>query len=594
MKHLRLRWQRILPLLAAITLAGLVIARGSLGRAQDEKSQVPAPAVRVTVRIVLADSVVTDKDGKVVTGLGPKDFTVLEDGKPQKVTYFSFEQPAKMARALLSRRVNLPPNVTTDRPEYHMPSGAPVILLIDELNTQAADQARARMELLKYLDTQLQPGEPIAVYTLGSALRLLQDFTDDPALLKAAVQSFSPNEPVEQQLSRIDQTLPRLSGAKPDIQRVNRDATIFIQRMQEFYQDQASLGVDMRVGMTLTAFQAIAQAVAGIPGRKSLIWVTSSFPLATYTRIVKYSADADNNPNRVAFNEVYEDRIRQATSKLTDAQIAVYPVDARGLVGQLQGGAENQGIDAGGQFVGGQELAQVIQQAGGAVEETQATMKQVAGDTGGKVYTNLNDLNHSVALSVEDGASYYLLGYTPAGKPDGKFHKIEVKVDRPGVSVRSRRGYFAIVPSDDSKTMKQLEAQVGIAMQLGSPGATGVTFDARVLPPAPAPKMKVGVDFLVDPSTISTEDAGGGSKQLALEFHVAAYGGNGKLVAHRDVALKPTLKANQFAAIQQQGIPYHMDLDLEPGQYTLRLGVVDQRSGMIGTTDMPLALQGAK
>jgi VWFA-related protein len=594
MKHLRLRWQRILPLFAAIALAGLLITLGSRVWAQDQQSQVPAPAVRVTVRLVLADSVVTDKDGKVVTGLGPKDFTVLEDGKPQKVTYFSFEQPAKMARALLSRRVNLPPNVTTDRPEYHMPSGAPVILLIDELNTQAADQARARMELLKYLDTQLQPGEPIAVYTLGSALRLLQDFTDDPALLKAAVQSFSPNEPVEQQLSRIDQTLPRLSGAKPDIQRVNRDATIFIQRMQEFYQDQASLGVDMRVGMTLTAFQAIAQAVAGIPGRKSLIWVTSSFPLATYTRIVKYSADADNNPNRVAFNEVYEDRIRQATSKLTDAQIAVYPVDARGLVGQLQGGAENQGIDAGGQFVGGQELAQVIQQAGGAVEETQATMKQVAGDTGGKVYTNLNDLNHSVALSVEDGASYYLLGYTPAGKPDGKFHKIEVKVDRPGVSVRSRRGYFAIVPSDDSKTMKQLEAQVGIAMQLGSPGATGVTFDARVLPPAPAPKMKVGVDFLVDPSTISTEDAGGGSKQLALEFHVAAYGGNGKLVAHRDVALKPTLKANQFAAIQQQGIPYHMDLDLEPGQYTLRLGVVDQRSGMIGTTDMPLALQGAK
>jgi VWFA-related protein len=596
MKHLRLRWQRILPLFAAIALAGLLITLGSRVWAQDQQSQVPAPAVRVTVRLVLADAVVTDKDGKVVTGLSPKDFTVLEDGKPQKVTYFSFERPAELARALRTRRVSLPPNVTTDRPEYRVPTGAPVVVLIDALNTQARDQARARMELLKYLGSQLQPGEPIAVYTLGSALRLLQDFTDDPALLKAAVQSFIPNEPVEQQLSRIDQTLPRLSGAKPDpdIQRVNRDATIAIERMREFYEDQANLAVDMRVGMTLTAFQAIAQAVAGIPGRKSLIWVTGSFPLATYTRIIKYSADGDNSPNRVAFNEVYEDRIRQTTSRLTDAQIAVYPVDARGLVGELQGGAENQGVDASGSLVGGQEFAQNLQLASGALQETQATMKQVAGDTGGKVFTNQNDLDHSVALSVEDGASYYLIGYTPTGKPDSKFHKIEVKVDRPGVSVRSRRGYFAVVPSDDSKTMKQLEAEVGIAMQLASPGATGVTFDARVLPPAPASKMKVGIDFLIDPSTISSEDAGGGSKQLALEFHVAAYGGNGKLVAHRDVALKPTLKANQFAAIQQQGIPYHMDLDLEPGHYTLRLGVVDQRSGMIGTTDMPLALPAGK
>jgi hypothetical protein len=195
---------------------------------------------------------------------------------------------------------------------------------------------------------------------------------------------------------------------------------------------------------------------------------------------------------------------------------------------------------------------------------------------------------------MADGSSYYLLAYTPQSKPDSKFHKIEVKVNRPGVTVRARRGYYAPLSNEDSKTAKQREAEVGIAMQLGSPGATGVTFDARVVPPSPAAKAKVGVDFIVDPTTISAEDAGGGSKALALEFHVAAYGADRKMAGQKDVAIKPTLKPADFARIQQQGVPYHVDVELPPGRYTLRLGVVDQHSGYVGTADLPVALEAPK
>ena len=588
-------WRRsIRVLVATISLAGLTCALGPAGRAQEQKSEVPAPAVRVTVRLVLVDAVVTDKDGKEVTGLGAQDFTVLEDGKPQKVTTVTFEQAAELARAFRSRRGNLPPNVTTSRPEYRMPPGAPVVVLLDALNTPIRDQGRVRMEMLKYLDTQLQPGQPIAVYTLARSLRLLQDFTDDPALVKAAVQSFNPTVSLELQLSDVNQRLPQLSGAVPDIQRTNRDAGIFIDRMADFYNDQATLAIDLRVGMTLTAFRAIAQAVAGLPGRKSLIWVSGSFPLATYTRIIQYSANPTNDPNRVAFNELYEDRVRETDSILTDAQVAVYPVDARGLIGQLLGGAETTGLSARGTLVGGAEYAQSLQLASGSLQETQATMKQVAGDTGGKFFINQNELDHSVALSVADGESYYLLAYTPGGKPDGKFHKIEVKVNRPGVSVRARHGYYAVTSGDDAKATKQHEGEVEIAMQLASPGATGVTFDARIVSPPPAAKAKVGVDFIVDPATISTEDAGGAGRRLALEFHVAAYGVDRKMAGQKDVAIKPTLKPAEFARIQQQGIPYHVDVELPPGRYTLRLGVVDQHSGVIGTADQPLVLQEPK
>src|SRR5260370_36549438 len=103
-------------------------------------------------------------------------------------------------------------------------------------------------------------------------------------------------------------------------------------------------------------------------------------------------------------------------------------------------------------------------------------MKQVAGETGGKFFINQNELDHSVALSVADGASYYLLAYTPGGKPDGKFHKIEVKVNRPGETVRARRGYHAVTSGDDAKATKQHAGEVEIAMQLASPRATGVTL----------------------------------------------------------------------------------------------------------------------
>src|SRR5260370_35744190 len=118
---------------------------GPAGWAQEQKPEVPSPAIRVSVRLVLADAVVTDKDGKVVTGLGPRDFTVLEDGKPQKVTMVSFEQPAELARALRGHRAISQPSVASNRPAYRMPSGAPVIVLLDALTTPVQDQSRARL-----------------------------------------------------------------------------------------------------------------------------------------------------------------------------------------------------------------------------------------------------------------------------------------------------------------------------------------------------------------------------------------------------------------------------------------------------------------
>lgn len=581
--------------LAVLAATALIFASGPAVWAQSQGASLPSPAMRVSVRLVLVDALVTDKEGNVVRGLGPRDFTVLEDGKPQTVSTVSFEQPAQLARALLSQRATLPPSVTTNRPAFRMPSGQVVVVLLDALNTQTKEQSYARLELLKYLGTQAQPGQQIAVYTLGNSLRLLQDFTDDPALLEAAIQSFHPGASIQLMLSDLNARVPRGSGALPEMQRHPQDRAVPLQRMQDFLNEQINLITDARVGTTLTAFRWIAQSVAGLPGRKNLIWVSGSFPLATYSRIVKYSANADaNDPNYVRAEHQYEDMIRETCSVLNDAQMAVYPVDARGLVGQLLGGAEDQGLTVAGTLKTGAEYGQDLQLASRNLQQSQATMQQFAGDTGGKVFLNRNDFDHSVALSIQDGAAYYLLAFAPMSKVDGKFHKIEVKVDRPGVSVRARRGFYALPAADDSKAAKVRDAEVRMAMQAASPGATGVIFDARVVPPASASKMKVGVDFLVDPSTLSTEDAGGGSKRLAVEFHAVAYQPDGKTAGQRDVAIKANLKAADFASLQQQGLPYHLELELPPGLFKLRLGVVDQHSGFLGTADLPLQLEAPK
>src|SRR6266700_2344516 len=164
------------------------------------------PAVRVTTRLVLVDAVVTDKSGQRIKDLKREDFTVLENGKPQKISAFSFESPEVSPR----QAPDLPPNVHTNRPEYDMPKGPLTIVLLDGLNTPVADQGYARSQILKYLGTQLQPGQPVAVYTLAGSLRLLQDFTGDVALLKAAVEHFSPQTSIDLQMENISAVIPDL------------------------------------------------------------------------------------------------------------------------------------------------------------------------------------------------------------------------------------------------------------------------------------------------------------------------------------------------------------------------------------------------
>ncbi|MBI3661584.1 MAG: VWA domain-containing protein [Acidobacteria bacterium] len=584
--------RRVLPWAVA---AGLLLCGCHPGvlAAQQPPRDVPAPVLRVTTRLVLVDAVVTDKQGRHVEELTPADLTLLEDGKPQRIASFDLAQPGLAATRPRPAVPPLPPDIYTNRAEYRAAREPLTVILLDALNTPVQDQAYARTQMLRYLDTQLQPSQQVAVYTLGQSLRLLQDFTDNPQLLKAAVQSFTPEKSFQQFIEDVDRRLP--AGPRGNVTREGDprpESRQLFDRLRDFYSEQARVALKARVGITLSAFQIIARSLAGYPGRKDLIWVSASFPLSTTKQIIKYG-DTPSDPNYRSVEDSFEGDLQKTSSLLTDAQVAVYPVDARGLVGSVLTDASSPGTDELGLGKLGADYGAAVTDSNSKLLASQASMEQLASDTGGRVFMNRNDVDNAVALSIADSASYYVLSYYPEDKGwDGKFRKIQLKVNRPGLVVRHRQGYFAANPSQWDKQGKDIKnAELMSAMQSESPSATLVIFDVRVVPPAIAGRMQVPVDLLVDPRTLAPEDTGGGSRRYRVEFHVVAYTSEGKVATSKDAAIEAPLTPEKFTAVQQQGFPLRTQIELPPGRYRIRVGVRDLRTGFIGTVDVPLALE---
>ena len=584
----------------ALSLATLLLFAGVAPAQQpappgEPRSDVPAAVLRVTTRLVLVDVVVTDKDNRPVTGLTRDDFILLENGKPQTIATFSFESPAVRA-AGQPAPPPLPENVYTNRPEYRMPPGPLTILLLDALNTPASDQSFARQKMLEYLDTQLLPNQRTAILALVNNIFVLQDFTTDPALLKAAVHKHLPQ--TSGALAR-EEGAPEIPSVIADVMR--EEAAEAIQR---FSDEQTAVAVDTRVKTTLAALRVIARAVSGYPGRKNLVWVSAAFPFS-------FIPEESDNYDLLRF---YADDIRRTASSLTDAQVAVYPVDARGLVGAI-GAQLPTALESGRR---GDRVA-LGRNAGIAMDnrirpmlDSQHTMKQIADATGGRAFLNRNDIDKAVTLSVEDGSTYYTLGYYPEDKSwDGKFRKLQVKLNRQEARARYRRGYYAIDPTEslrgearkkkkgetasDGEDVEERKAELRAALSNPLP-ATAVTFRVGVPPPAPAAggnSARVECRFLVDAHTISLTEAQG-MHTSDLDFLVVAFNPEGKGVTSSYQTVETQLEAERFEWVKQNGLPYTLGIELAPGRYQLRMIVRDNRTGLVGTADAGVIIEEAK
>ena len=551
---------------------------------RQEQTQKPvyesATVLKAVTRLVVVDVVATDRQGRAVTDLQRKDFTVLEDGQKQQVRMFSLQQPNLSAEGgVKPTALKLPEGVFTNTPRYDTDNALNVVLL-DALNTPTSDQAYAREEMIKYLRT-MPENRPVAVYLLGNKLTLLQDFTTNPVVLQKVIRKLKskPSPVLDSPTGGPDpEVLP------PGVVDAKLIPEQMLQLLMEFEQERVASQTDLRVNYTLAALTAISHSLAGYPGRKNLIWVSAMFPL---------SIDPNRELTRDVFagTRTYAPQIDAAADRLMDAQIAIYPIDARGLMTATVIDADTRGDDKYGRghldSPDASRISDALSDQSSALQSVHAAMEEMAERTGGQAYYNRNDIDEAVRRSMEDGSTYYTLAYYPENKDwKAKFRKIQIAIERPGIKLRYRRGYYALDPKSFSNESQKQQAQAfGQALDLGSPVATGLIFEARVVPPSDTTGNQVLIKFALDPHAISFESTSDGLRHATVACVVQAYSTKGKIVKTEASTVNATFQPETFKEVMARSFPCQRSIGLPEGSYLLRLGVRDDHTGLIGTAN---------
>ena len=293
----------------------------------------------------------------------------------------------------------------------------------------------------------------------------------------------------------------------------------------------------------------LAQTLAGYPGRKNLIWISEGFPLSLYP-------DSVMSPEIMQIED-YSPMVEKIADELMGAQVALYPISAAGVSKDDQFSAHT-------------------------------AMASMAQRTGGKTFFNRNDIDTGVRTSLDDGSTYYTLEYYPANKTwNNKFRHIKVSVGRPGVKLQYRDGYYANNPLTVLST-STMENEFSQALDINAPALTAVSFAAAVLPASPQTRNKMSVMFHIDPHTLAFQQGSDGLQHAELNCVVWAYPKKGDPIRTEGGTITAALPQSEYDKMMKSFFPCQRALDLKAGQYTLRLGVLDRKSNLIGTLSTPL------
>jgi len=230
-------------------------------------------------------------------------------------------------------------------------------------------------------------------------------------------------------------------------------------------------------------------------------------------------------------------------------------------------------------------MGQAISNESAARADSHSTMQELAERTGGKAFYNRNDIDAAIGHSIDDGSAYYTLAYYPENKNwDGKFRKISVKVDRSGLKIRNRLGYFASDPKG-GVDQKRRDTAFAEALDLDFPISTGLLFEAGVVQPSAKTDNKLMVNFAVDPHAISFERKDDGLQHASVGCAVHIYSDKGKSLKTEVSGINAAFKAETFQKVMLSKFPCQKKFDLAPGSYVLRLGVIDNVTGLLGTAN---------
>ena len=559
---------------AFVSMTSLLLAQQPLSVVPPQhNTQATAPKTfRVNTSLVLLDVVATDHHGNMVTDLKPEELRLLEDGKERPIKSMTLDRAnsperARMARQIKDTVTRLPKDVSTNLSALESaPDGiASTVLLMDALNTQWASRSYARQQMLA-LVKQLDAKQSVAVYGLTNSLRLLQDFTTDPAVLRAAIEKNGTQSAL-QGVSEGDLIDHSGSDAASDLL-----PDSMYQQVREFEAESSAQQLDYRVQRTLDALQSIARRLQSVPGRKNLIWLSGSFPLDLYP----------DNDYSSPWARHYAEELTAVLTVLENARIAIYPVDANGLIVDPTNGADRN--PAGFSRRGGAAIGDASQQWRDQNASSQDTMKLVAEKTGGRAFFNRNDLKNAVQAAIDDGGTYYSLSFTPGNEVgDGKQHRLKLTTTRKGVELRYRRGYIAKdsdVPSKER--VKFMQQELATALTDSQQISTGVVFYAK-----PAPDGK-SIDLLVDANFLTFAHAENGHAQIQFQVATATFDRKGKVINSSADVVGKELKEEDVKRLMASGAHFKAPIERTEATKRVRVAVRDLATDRIGTVDVKL------
>ncbi len=586
--------KRIVPRL----LAALLIVAPTLAplRAQGPRTPTPAPSpsaatpqqtptpspqadaedevVRITSNLVQFDAVVVDKQGRPVTDLSPEDFEVTLGGERQEITNFSYvsnvadpsaaERPAEASKPAGRDAPPVPP--ARLRPGQVRRT---IALVVDDLGASFESTAFIRRALKKYVDEQMQPNDLVAIIRTSAGMGALQQFTSDRRQLHAAIErvrwypmgrsGVGIFQPLEGKLSG---DVPRPSGG-----REGEDEEETEKRgggVDEFREEVFAVG-------TLGALNFIVKGMKELPGRKSIVMFSEGFSI--YRRE----------------DMAHSTRILEGMRRLADlanrASVRIYTIDARGLPWFGLSAADNtSGMSS-------REIETAMSDRSTKFLETQDALRYLAQETGGFLVRNNNDLSNGVARVLEDQRGFYLIGFRPDEetfdpvKGRRRFNRVEVKVKRAGLRVRTRGGFYGFTEDEAARPLRRTRGEQLIGA-LTSPFASGdVRLRLTSLFGGDAQQGTFVASLMhIDMSKVKFAEEADGWHKADLDIIAITFGENGNVVDEVNRTETVRARGDSLRAVVEGGLVYTMRVPVKkPGAYQLRVAVRDAATESLGS-----------
>jgi VWFA-related protein len=550
-----IRCLRIAGLLVLVGGTALRAGQAPAPQGDQTAASIPVPTFKAQVEYVEVDALVTDAQGRPVRGLTKDDFQVFEDGKRQTISSFVFvDIPVERADRPLFQPNAIEPDVSSNERPF---DGRVYVLVLDDRHTAALRTALVKNAARQFIQRNLGANDLMAVVTTGGRTEASQEFTSNRRLLLAAVDKFI--------------------GQKLDSPTIARNNEYFRQRavgIQGRVNDPDDLERAQHARSTLNSIKSIADWFGGVRGRRKTLLLISEGIDYDITDIIRgYDAPSSSASSIL-------DDTREAIAAAARANVSIYAVDPRGLTTM---GDETIGVAS---FADDPAAGIGIGSLNNELRLSQDSLRTLADETGGFAAVNTNQFTSAFQRIVSDNSTYYVLAYyPPSDKRNGKFHKIEVKTTRPGLTIRSRKGYSA--PRGKAPTAPVAAAgkpSFALMEALNSPiqvsGVRMRMFAAPFKGAAPKASVLIGVEMVGQDLSLAENNK--------VEVSYYAFDAQGKSRAGSTDNLTTNLRPETKARVAQTGFRLLNRLELAPGRYQLRVASHDTGGGVAGSVTYDL------